>query len=66
MLSFDRVLFAVSRTLRKLVTPDLVTCVWNWCRRILKGRNEAVAQLVRASDRHAADAGSIPRRGRGF
>ena len=25
-----------------------------------------VAQLVRASDRHAADAGSIPRCGKGF
>ena len=25
-----------------------------------------MAQLVRASDRHAADAGSIPRRGKGF
>ena len=25
-----------------------------------------VAQLVKASDRHAADAGSIPRRGKGF
>ena len=33
----------------------------------LKGtRGGGVAQLVRASDRHAADAGSIPRCGKGF
>ena len=30
------------------------------------GRGWDVAQLVRASDRHAADAGSIPRCGKGF
>ena len=30
------------------------------------GWAEGVTQLVRASDRHAADAGSIPRCGKGF
>ena len=32
----------------------------------MKGRAGDVAQLVRAADRHAADAGSIPRCGKGF
>ena len=32
----------------------------------VKGRAGDVAQLVRAADRHAADAGSIPRCGKGF
>ena len=63
--------YIVQRWSESLSSPVATVCfvqlsyynAWEW-NRTLRGGN--AAQLVRASNHHAADAGSIPRCGKGF